>query len=743
MKERVFILTFFLFTCFGIAQSNPSALDSIEPQNTLKQFKTLKDSSDFYYNKGEIGKSLEINIQILNLGLEINDPHYIHQGYRLIGYDYLLLNDTTVAKENFIKAEKYAALLKNDTALAKNSMDFANLYSTIVGQEEKAIPYHNMAIELFKKINDTTNILNAHYNEAIALIYLEDYETAKYHLDECNNYKTSFDESFQVGLHVNYGYVFLELDNHEKADFHFEQAIKDAKKGDYKLDLLDAIDGYSESLYKQEEYKKAYELKKEHDEIFHAMNEIQLGAKMQNVSAKYQVEEYKKSAAEAELRNQLQEEIVSKKSLFNNILIGISIAIVIALILLFFAFKRRKKLVALLRIKNQEYLEAKRQSEKLAQVKSNFFSTVSHELRTPLYGVIGLTSILLEDKTIQHHEKDLKSLKFSADYLLALINDVLQINKIDSNGIDQEISVFNIEDLVNSILDSFEYMRLQNKNNFKVVIADQVPEYLQGNASRLSQILMNLIGNAVKFTENGSVEVKVSFQEETNGQITLLFEVTDTGIGISPEKHDVIFEEFSQVDSINYEYQGTGLGLPIVKKLLDLSGSKINLESELGKGSTFSFQLTFKKAKIIESKKSAIVDIQMLNKKRILVAEDNRINQIVTQKIIEQNGMSCVLTENGEEVVLKIQDMPFDLILMDLNMPVKDGFTASKEIRKFNKDIPIVALTAVEIEEMRNEIFNSGMNDIIVKPYDINKFLKTILKNLKEKEVDNQQGNVA
>ena len=743
MKDNVFILTFFLFSCIAVAQGNPTASDTMLPQNTLKQFKTLKDSSDFYYNKGQVGKSLEINIQILNMGLEINDPNYIQQGYRLIAYDYLLLNDTVLAKENFKKAEKYASLLRNDTAIAKNSMDFANLYSSILGQEKKAILYHKKAIELFKKIKDTANILNAHYNAAVSLISLEDYEAAKFHLDECKTYEAAHKGSFEVGLNVNYGYVNLELGAYKKADAYFKQAIKDATKQDLKLDLLDAIDGYSESLYQQGKYKEAYELKEEHDKIYVDMNEIQLGAKMQNVSAKYQLEEYKKSAAEAELRNQLQQEIVGRKSLLNNILSGISLAIIMALISLFFTLRRRKKLVAQLQNKNQEYLEAKRQSEKLAQVKSNFFSTVSHELRTPLYGVIGLTSILLEDNSIKHHEKDLKSLKFSADYLLALINDVLQINKIDSKSIEEEITVFNIEELVNSILDSFEYMRLQNKNDFIISIGTQVPDYIQGNASQLSQILMNLIGNAVKFTENGSVEVKVNFKEQKRDEVVLLFEISDTGIGIASEKHHIIFEEFSQVESLNYDYQGTGLGLPIVKKLLNLSGSTIKLNSALGKGSTFCFELPFKVAKVLEKKKSSIIDAQFLSKKRILVAEDNRINQIVTQKILEQNGMSCVITENGEEVVSKLREAPFDLVLMDLNMPVRDGFTASKEIRKFNKDIPIVALTAVEIEEMRNEIFDSGMNDIIVKPYDINKFLKIILKNLKAKEVDNQQGIVA
>lgn len=306
MKDSVFILAFFLFSCLVFAQGNSTALDTIVPQNIVKQFKTLKDSSDFYYNKGDVGKSLAINIQILNMGLKINDPHYIHQGYRLIAYDYLVLNDTVLAKDNFKKAEKYANLLKNDTAIAKNSMDLANLYSTIIGQEAKSIPYHNKAIELFKKIKDTVNTLNAHYNAALTLIYLEDYTTAKYHLDECSAYPSHHKKSFDVGLDVNYGLLYLGLEDYEKADVHLKKAIADAKKQDFKLDLLDAIDGYSESLYQQGKYKEAYELKEDYDAIYDDMNEMQLGAKTQNVSAKYQVEEYKKSVAEAELRNQLQ-----------------------------------------------------------------------------------------------------------------------------------------------------------------------------------------------------------------------------------------------------------------------------------------------------------------------------------------------------------------------------------------------------------------------------------------------------
>nr|MCH9661173.1 response regulator [Bacteroidota bacterium] len=318
-----------------------------------------------------------------------------------------------------------------------------------------------------------------------------------------------------------------------------------------------------------------------------------------------------------------------------------------------------------------------------------------------------------------------------ANYLLALINDVLNISKIESYNLEDEQEVFNLHELLESIISSFEYMRLQNNNSISVDISKGIPFWLKGNPVQLSQVLMNLVGNACKFTENGSIVIEALEVNNTDTQTDITFSVKDTGIGISKEKHIAIFEEFSQVENNNYTYQGTGLGLPIVKKLLARSNSEIELKSELGKGSEFTFTLSFiPTEKEPLPKELAIMDPILLKNKKILIAEDNRINQIVTKKILENNGMTCVIATNGKEAVLEMKNQKFDLILMDLNMPVMDGFEASRQIRLNHTKIPIVALTAVEVEEVRNKIYIAGMNDIIVKPYDINKFLQTILKNI-------------
>ena len=322
---------------------------------------------------------------------------------------------------------------------------------------------------------------------------------------------------------------------------------------------------------------------------------------------------------------------------------------------------------------------------------------------------------------------------------MALINDVLQINKIDSNTLEDEHNAFSPHELVETIVASFEYMRIQNRNTIHIQVGEQVPPLIRGNSVRLSQILMNLISNACKFTEDGDIWIIVKTWSLNGAKANITFTVKDTGIGIAKEKHDQIFDEFSQLDSHNYNYQGSGLGLPIVKKLLDLSNSSIEVNSELGKGASFSFSLTFDVLQQAEDQKEPdLLDTKLLKGKKVLIVEDNRINQIVTQKVLQKNEIVCSIAENGLEAVEKMKTGKYDLILMDVNMPVMNGMEASGEIRKTHPNIPIIALTAVEVEEMRYKIFKSGMNDIIVKPYDVTKFTQTILKNIISRNVDHK-----
>ena len=734
-------LYYFLF--FSMLFINANGQNSVfnekvnEKDKSPKQilFKILLDSSQTLYENGDYNKDLALNFELLKLALQLDKPFYLYNGYRNLAYDYIAIGDTTLAKENFVKSEKQALLSKNEKVKAKSYMDLANFYTLSSESSDQAFKYYNKSIQILEKLKDSVELAKAHYNVIITAFEVDDLNRAYAHIVIAKKYAEHGDKTYLATIDGLLGEYHFEKDNFEMADIYFLKAIKVAEKENFKIVLEDFYFQYSESLFAQKDYKRAFEAREKYEEYLET-NQLQiLSTNIAEASVNHQISEYKKNVKEAEIRYQLQAEIVRSKSNLNTVLIVLSASFVFLLITLFFAYEHRKKLVFELKIKNKEYLKAKEKSEQLAKSKSKFFSTVSHELRTPLYGVIGLSTILLEDKSLKKHENDLKTLKFSADYLLALINDVLQINKIDSNNQEDERAAFNLRRLIKEITSSFEYMRLQNKNRIHIHISEGIPKFILGNSVRLSQVLMNLIGNACKFTEDGDIYIRAEAVGSKDSNTTIKFYVKDTGIGIPKNKLEFIFDEFSQADTIDYKYQGTGLGLPIVKKLLALSNSKIDVESESGKGSLFSFSLKFEMTdQIKETKEISLIDTKSLRGKKILIVEDNRINQMVTKKILQKSRIICSIAENGDEAVKMIKEFEYDLILMDINMPKKNGIEATAEIRQFNANIPIIALTAVEVEEMRQEIYESGMNDIIVKPYDINKFTQTLLKNLPQCE---------
>lgn len=734
MKRAILYLLIFAFVAPLIAQeatTNPALVDQKE------LFKTLKVASDQHYNSGDYRKSLETNIELLKAALKINEPYYLHQGYRLLAYDYLELEDIQAARENFVKSEKFANESGDEVAIAQMYMDLANLYSTIDLNYKKSMRYHNKSVKAFNALADSVSLAKAHYNIVLTAFEAGEYNLGYAHLLRAKKLDKFKDHnSYTVGLNNLMGEYYYHKENWELAENYLKEAIKGGTKDSLFVELEDSYSYLSESLFNQEKYEEAFKARDLYEiySIKNLKNKMYPGTG--DISAQFQVEEYRKEIQAAETENFLQSLIVQKKGQLNTVLLIVSLCITALLLILFLVSRKRKELVAELRIKNTEYLDAKEESERLSKAKSNFFSTVSHELRTPLYGVIGLSTLLLEDQSLKSHEKDLKSLKFSADYLLALINDVLHINKIDSKTVENDKAYFNVREQIRTIAASFEYMRIQNNNTFHIEISDDIPKLIRGNSVRLSQILMNLIGNACKFTEGGHIHIIAKLHTIISNKATISFAIQDTGMGIAKGKQATIFEEFSQGNTLNYNYQGSGLGLPIVKKLLALSNSEIRVESELGKGSSFSFDLTYDiMNKAYKKEEVPSLDTKFLKNKRILIVEDNRINQTVTRKILEREGVVCTIAENGEISVNMMKHQSFDLILMDINMPVMNGLEATKEIRKMNSTVPILALTAVEVEEMRHSIYDSGMNDIIVKPYDISKFTQTILKHISGAEI--------
>jgi PAS domain S-box-containing protein len=386
-----------------------------------------------------------------------------------------------------------------------------------------------------------------------------------------------------------------------------------------------------------------------------------------------------------------------------------------------------------------ELIEAKEKAEEATREKQSFLSTMSHEIRTPLNAIIGSSNLLLQDNPREDQVENLKILEFSGNLLLSLINDILDFSKIEVGKIEFEYVDFNLQEFLDRIIKSFHFKLEEKKLDLKLEIDNEIPEIILGDQVRLNQILINLIGNSIKFTEKGNISVKLIIKEKKNNFICIGFKITDTGIGIPKNKLSDIFEPFKQADNdTTRKYGGSGLGLAITKKLIELQGGKISVESEVNKGTTFSFDLSFKVSDKKKSEKH--LEIQHneyfdLSGKHILLVEDNKINQSIAIKFIKNWKATYELAENGLESLDKIQNKNFDLILMDLQMPEMGGYEAVKNIRKMEeqyfKQIPIIALTASASLEVKNKVIEKGFNDYVSKPfnpYDLNNKIHKLLK---------------
>ncbi len=381
---------------------------------------------------------------------------------------------------------------------------------------------------------------------------------------------------------------------------------------------------------------------------------------------------------------------------------------------------------------------ARQRSEEAAQSKQLFVSTMSHEIRTPLNEVIGITNLLLQGNPREDQLDLIKTLKFSGNHLLTLINDVLDYNKMESGKIVFEQTQFDFSDFLNEIMRSYS-LRSKAKNiSFEISKAKNLPLKVIGDPIRLNQILSNLLSNALKFTNKGSITVNIKELNRNNNQSKIEFTVTDTGIGIPKDKHSLIFESYTQASpDTTRHFGGTGLGLAICKKLVELQGGKIEIESEADKGSTFRFALSFG----ISEQENSTDTTQLqdsytgLEGKRILVAEDNKINFFVANKFLVSWGIIVSHVENGQLALEKLQTEDYDLILMDLHMPIMDGIEATKIIRKSEnpriKDIPIVALTAAIMSESHDKIEDLNINDYVLKPFKPHDLFERILKHVR------------
>ncbi|MFC5413100.1 ATP-binding protein [Larkinella bovis] len=379
----------------------------------------------------------------------------------------------------------------------------------------------------------------------------------------------------------------------------------------------------------------------------------------------------------------------------------------------------------------QELRTAKEVAENATLAKSDFLSMMSHEIRTPLNGIVGMTYLMSQEEVTPALAENLKTLQFSIEHLHALINDILDFSKIEAGKVELEESNFDFKHLVSNIKRAHQFKAEESGTRIKLMVDDDIPDILMGDSLRIGQVLSNLVSNAIKFTKQGTVTIELSLLKKDDEVASIYVSVQDTGIGIPLEKQQAIFEMFTQANSATTrQFGGTGLGLVITRRLLELHGSQIEVESEEGKGAKFFFTLDLRIGSTVKQNYALTDSIndQTLKGVRILLVEDYPVNVKVALKFLSRWGVIVDVAENGLIGFEKFQKGTYDLILMDLQMPVMDGYTSTRQIRETDAKIPVIALTASATYSNRDRAIDAGINDYVTKPFNPNDLFQKIAK---------------
>jgi signal transduction histidine kinase/CheY-like chemotaxis protein len=726
------LLLFFLFS-----YTNLVAQDYNKEKTEIKR---LLDQAFFDYNNAQYDKALESSKQALINSFGINDDSYTAQSYNTLGVIYNECSDSKKAIEFYLKALSYAKKTNKDKLLNWIYGNIGSVYYYNLNDVPKGLNYYKKALYYAEKMKDSTDIINTKINIVSAYYAINKYDEGNLYLKGIQEHvQKNGDKQNKMILASLLGTYATSHNKKAEAEEYYAKAQEIAKEIRYDSYLISIYDNLVHHYKRYQEPEKAKKYNEKSDSLSKVVYSEDKLDELQKAALQIELDEYKNQLERIELVNEKHQQSKKDSRLIVILFIVILIILLLLLLTLYKNVKIREQANQELQLANEALIEAKEKAEEASQLKSQFVSTITHELRTPLYGVIGITNIILDEHKELFNSPHLKSLKFSAKYLLSLVNDILQINKIEEKRIVLESLIFNLTDEITLIKNSVEYIADKNNDVLTVEIDTAIPEFLIGDKLRLSQIIMNLVSNALKFTKNGEVAIFANLKNVVDKTYFIEFKVKDTGIGIAKEDQEKIFEKFVQIERKEEDYQGTGLGLSIVSSLIKLFNSEIDIVSEENIGTTFSFTIGFEfdedKSKYIIN--NIEVDLSTSQLYNILVVEDNKINQVVTKKMIEVSNMSCTIVDDGFAALVALERESFDLVLMDINMPLINGFDTSRKIREKGITIPIIALTAFDKQEVAEQAISAGMNDVLMKPFESSMLFQVIQNQVSKRETAN------
>lgn len=681
--------------------------------------KALKGLNDL-----KCSESLLYSQQLLEYALKQNKYDMAAASYNIIGLNFEEFGDLKKSIQYYNSGVSYAKLAKNDTIENYLYNNIGNLYYFRLKDSNKGLYYYQKSYELSKKLDTPRDIAFAEINLADVYLELNELDKGKYYLQLVEKKMNNNDYEMGMSYYSLMAYYYEMRNDFVNAEKNYLKCVSDFKYQDieyhksHQMDIYAMVYRFYKKYHKTE--KALYYLEK-HDQLQDELFSKERNIEIKMAGGDIEALEYKYKVQQIETEKKIQQQKMKAANRFNKVVLWFLGFVIIFLIFIFKGFVNYRSLSRKLSDYNFQLQVAREKSEEATRLKTQFLSNVSHELRTPLYGVIGMAEILESEHKEIKDSPYFNALKFSSHYLLTLINDVLNVYKIEDNDIEFNYENINIREEIGHIKESMNVIAKSNKNEIIVSIADDVPQFIKTDLTRFSQILINLVSNALKFTKKGKVTLSL-FLENRDNNAFLKLEVIDTGIGIPEEYLDKIFEKFVQVDvNLQEQYKGTGLGLSIVKRLVELFGGRITVESKIREGSKFTVWFPYLKAdEILLSEPQKSNSNTKLKNLNILVVEDNKINQMVTQKLLEKNGHNFQMAENGLEALLLVEENKFDVILMDINMPVMNGIEASIKIRNLGIKTPIIALTASDKENILKEILEkkNGLTDVLVKPFE-------------------------
>lgn len=682
--------------------------------------------------QGQYNDAIKSYFSALFIFDKLNDKDGIADCYNNIGLIYKEQKRYYQAEVYFNKSLDIAHTFDVDKDVEVNALNNLAILYQESGKPEKSLPYFLKVYEFDKKSNSLENLGLSYNNLGVIYIVLKDYKQALYYLRKSVEIKLN-SENFDdlSNSYNNLGTVFFQLNSLDSSEFYFKRGEYLAKRGAYLPYLQESYEGLSNLFHKKKDFENALKYERLNNELKDSLYRKNGPENLDKLKGDYIV--LKQERDETERLVQIERARV-RKIIFWSGIGFFSIVLVLMWIYVVKVKRNNSKLSTnqkkieiqnkILQVKNIEILQAKEAAEEAAKVKSQFISTISHEIRTPLNAIIGATNLLNQNSPNVEQLENLNILKISSDNLLSLVNNILDFSKMEAGKMQFENIEFNLKNIVLDIRDLFSIKAAEKGVELLVSYDEKIPPVLKGDPLRINQLLINLVSNALKFTEKGYVKIELVLQLSTVNHALIHVKVKDTGIGISSQKQSQIFESFTQADgTITRKFGGSGLGLSICKRILENLNSKLQLSSEPGIGSTFYFSINFevsRNAAIGKSSRTASFE-NSIKGKRILIAEDNMMNILVIRQFLHKWGVVTDVVMNGKEAYAKVSTETFDAVLMDIHMPEMDGIEATRLIRKLaderKRRIPIIAITAENEMQFRQKVYEVGMNDYIFKPF--------------------------